>query len=69
MAQMPNNPLQVGNPQHTPASVANTVGIYAQALVRIVFWVVVSCATLGAAFIALRGVWWAAQSACKALGV
>ncbi len=69
MAQMPNNPLHVGNPQHTPASVANTVGIYVLALVKILFFVVLACTSLCAAFIILRGAWFAAQSACKALGV
>ena len=54
-------------PKLTPGQVAVTTGHFTKAIVMILFWSVVGAAALGAAYVAIRAIYWGVQTAIQPL--
>jgi hypothetical protein len=70
MSQIPNNQLPLGGrPRRTPESVANLIGGYVMAFVRVVFWLTLAFAMCGAAYVAVQCVLVICRIVLSAVGV
>ena len=70
MSQVPSNPVPPGGRQPvTPEGVAATIGRYAIAFMRVALWTVLAFATGAVVFVMVRGIIWAVQGVCDAIGV
>ena len=55
--------------RRSPLQIASAVGTYVRALIVIVFWATVAAAVLAFGFVALTGIWFAAQIILQAVGL
>lgn len=67
-----NNPPQPStrsSPQLNPLQIAQTVATWMRAGILIAFWLIAGGVTLGATYVAFRGIFWAVDKILSALGV
>ena len=61
--------MNMSNLPKKPADIAAWFGNFIKAGMELTFWIVLAAFTLGAAYVALRAIWYAVKLVLKAIGV
>lgn len=67
-ANAPNSPLfPAPKPKPTPTQIASDFGAWTRMLIALIFWSIVGAAAVGAAYVAIRAIYWGVQIAVQPL--